>query len=80
MKKVYLTFCSLSLIAGAGLGHLNGQYSAAAKFAEDCSTLSIVAFKDSSSEEPRHFHCFELDLASPDQAPAQQAPARATMI
>jgi hypothetical protein len=80
MKKVYLMFCSLSLLVGAGLGHLNGQYSAAARFAKDCSTLSIVAFEDTGSEQPRHFHCFELKLANPEQAPAQQAPARALII
>ncbi|MDX1735359.1 MAG: hypothetical protein R3228_13385 [Halioglobus sp.] len=78
--KAYVAMCSLSLLAGAALGHFNGQYSVATKFAEDCSRLSVVVFQDRESEAPKHFHCFELEVPGSGEIPVREEPALVPMI
>ena len=65
--KFYLAMCSLSLAAGAALGHFNGQYLAAANFVDDCEDSRFVVFHDREADENRHFHCFEIKTQSPEE-------------
>lgn len=79
--KMYLAVSSLCLLVGAGLGHVNGKYHAAADFVDDCKSVGIVVFQDHDSDARRHFHCFELDHTKAHQLPVQeQAPPPVPMI
>lgn len=78
--RTYLAMCSLSLLIGTVLGHLNGKYTAASHFVEDCANLSLVAFRDSEDGTNRRFHCFEIAAPEPEQGPVQGKPAPLPMI
>lgn len=58
--KISLALCCLCLAAGVVLGHLNGKYTAAANFIDDCETRTVVVFHDQEADERRNFHCFEI--------------------
>ena len=64
--KLYLAMCSLCLLSGAALGHLNGKYLAAAQFVDNCDDRRFVVFHDREADEQRHFHCFEIKLDALD--------------
>ena len=68
--KRYVAMCSLCLLAGAALGHMNGQVSQAITFVEDCATTRLVVVEDRASDQRRHFHCFEIDISKAHEKPA----------
>lgn len=63
--KIYILMTSMALMAGAGLGYLSGKDNTQKRFVAACTDTRIAVVYDYGSDEPRHFHCFELE--SPDK-------------
>lgn len=60
--KLYLGMCLLSLLTGLAIGHVNGTFSAAANFVDDCASISMVVLRDTETDTARRFHCFEINV------------------
>lgn len=78
--KLYVAICSLSLMAGAGLGYVNGKVTTVSSFVDDCSDRSIVVLDDAGDQSRRHFHCFEIDTAAFGAVPAAPEPEPVPVI
>lgn len=78
--KAYVAMCSLSLAAGAALGHFNGKYAAASHFIDSCDSVKIVAFQDREADTRRDFHCFEIESREHRKIPAKEQRAPVRMI
>jgi hypothetical protein len=62
----------LALVAAATLGHVNGKSTSQAALADACQTRAFAVIYDADTREPRHFHCFEVQLqAQPDPPKAE---------
>ncbi len=68
--EVYLLMTSLALMAGAAIGYLSGKDSAQARFVSACTDTRVAVIYSYGSEEPRHFHCFELEALDKAEQPA----------
>lgn len=68
--KLYLAMCSLSLLTGLALGHINGKAATVSSLMEDCAAASVVVLEDTQGAAKRHFHCFEIDTSASQAHPA----------
>lgn len=78
--KLYVLMTSLCLAAGASLGYWTGQGSAQTDFAKGCAESAIVVIYDYKSEEPRHFHCFELEQQQPEKTKEKPGAGRFVVL
>ena len=78
--KLYVAMCSLSLLAGAALGHFSGKASTEASFLDDCAGTSFVVLDDGKGNTRRHFHCFEIDAETPPGRSSRSSPEPVPMI
>ena len=59
--KIYVLMTSLALMAGTAIGYLSGKENTQERFVAACTDTRIAVIYDYGSDEPRHFHCFELE-------------------
>lgn len=78
--KAYVAMCSLCLLTGATLGHLNGKFSAVSDFVDSCDRQSFVVLHNSDSYDKRRFHCFEITPPEYLDEPVQEQRALLPMI
>jgi len=78
--KLYVAMCSLSLLAGAALGHFSGKTSTEASFLDDCAGTSFVVLDDNKGKTRRHFHCFEIDTGTQPKRSNKNPPEPVPMI
>ncbi len=80
MMKAYVLMTSLALMAGTAFGYWNGKGSAQSSFAADCADTSFAVVYDYSSEQHRHFHCFELDASGKPEPASDTLPEGALVL
>jgi hypothetical protein len=68
--KIYILMTSLALMAGTAIGYLSGKDSAQSHFVSACTDTRMAVVYDFGSDEPRHFHCFELESLDKTDPPA----------
>ena len=59
-RRLYVLMCSLSLITGVAIGHLNGLREAASGIVADCAERGITRIQSLGGDREHLFHCFEI--------------------
>lgn len=67
--KIYVLMTSLALMTGTAIGYLNGKDTAQSSFVSACTETRIAVVYEYGSDQPRHFHCFELQAPEAAEAP-----------
>jgi hypothetical protein len=78
--RYYLFVTSLALMAGAWLGHWSGSAGREAEFLQACSTARFAVVYDQSTEEVRHFHCFEIDPGGSEKPEVPVVPSEVLVL
>ena len=72
-RRLYVLMCSLSLLTGVAIGHINGMREAASGIVADCADRGITRIQNLGNDTDHLFHCFEIVPEPAREEPVRQS-------